>query len=147
MDISKLTAKVIGPKKEWRRYKARKAALPEDYRTVLDAVQRYTYYRGPVTGDAIMSLLEDLIDVFEQAAAGGTPIQDLVGEDPVGFAEGFIDNYRDSDWVAKERQRLTDAVEKATGHRPEDGPAARDTGEDRDVAGADDDMPEKGEPR
>jgi DNA-binding ferritin-like protein (Dps family) len=106
-------SKLIGDKKRWWRYKARKEQLPPNYRTALDAVQRYTYYRGPGTGDASMSLLEDLADVFEQAAASGTPIRDVVGDDPVEFAEAFISNYADSAWINKEQQRLTRAIEEA----------------------------------
>ncbi len=113
MDVLRLTPTVIGDKRRWRQYKARKEQVREPYRTVLDAVQRYTYYRGPGTGDALMSLLEDLADVVEQAAASGTAIADLVGDDPVEFAEGFIRNYADADWVARERQRLITAVEDA----------------------------------
>jgi len=108
-------SKIIGDKKRWRRYKARKEQLPSHYRAALDAVQRYTYYRGPGTGDASMSLLEDLADVFEQAAASGTPIKDVVGDDPVEFAEGFIRNYDDSAWINKEQERLTRAIEEAAG--------------------------------
>jgi DNA-binding ferritin-like protein (Dps family) len=116
--FSKLIAKVVGAKHDkqrWWRYKARKEQLPPNYRAALDAVQRYTYVRGPGTADASMSLLEDLADVFEQAAANGTPIRDIVGGDPVEFAEGFIRNYEDKSWVHKERERLTRAVEEAAG--------------------------------
>jgi DNA-binding ferritin-like protein (Dps family) len=60
-----------------------------------------------------MSLLEDLADVFEQAAANDTPIKDVVGDDPVEFAEGFIRNYEDSSWINKEQERLTRAIEEA----------------------------------
>jgi DNA-binding ferritin-like protein (Dps family) len=115
-------SKLIGDKKRWWRYKARKEQLPPNYRTALDAVQRYTYYRGPGTGDASMSLLEDLADVFEQAAASGTPIRDVVGDDPVEFAEAFISNYADSAWINKEQQRLTRAIEEAaSGDSGDDG--------------------------
>ena len=38
-------------------------------------------------------MLEDLADLFEQAAADGTPIREIVGEDPVEFAETFLQNY------------------------------------------------------
>ena len=106
-------SKVIGDKKRWWRYKARKEQLPPNYRAALDAVQRYTYYRGPGTGDASMSLLEDLADVFELAAANDTPIKDIVGDDPVEFAEGFIRNYEDRSWINKEQERLTRAIEDA----------------------------------
>ena len=105
--------KLIGDKRRWRAYKSRKEQLPPNYRAALDAVQRYTYYRGPGTGDASMSLLEDLADVFEQAAASGTQIRDIVGDDPVEFADTFILNYTDGQWLNKERKRLTDAIDQA----------------------------------
>ena len=107
--------KLIGDKKRWRAYKARKEQLPPNYRAALDAVERYTNYRGPGTADAGASLLEDLVDVFEQAAASGTSIRDVVGDDPVEFAEGFIRNYADASWLRKEQDRLTRAIDEAAG--------------------------------
>ena len=35
----------------------------------------------------------DLADLFEQSAANGTPIREIVGEDPVEFVETFVANY------------------------------------------------------
>ena len=40
-------------------------------------------------------MFEDLADLFEQGAADGTPIREIVGEDPVEFAETFSQNYAD----------------------------------------------------
>ena len=39
---------------------------------------------------ALLSMFEDLADLFEQGAADGTPIREIVGEDPVEFAEAFL---------------------------------------------------------
>ena len=39
---------------------------------------------------AWLSMLEDLADLFEQSAANGTPIREIVGDDPVEFAEAFL---------------------------------------------------------
>ncbi len=113
MGISTLISKVIGDKRRWRAYLARKKDVPEPYRDVLEAVQRYVFRRGPTQGDAAMSLLEDYLEVVERAAADGTPIRDLVGDDPVEFAEGFIRNYAEADWIATERTRLTESIERA----------------------------------
>lgn len=112
--IHKLIDRLIGEKRRWRRYKARAKRLPESYRTAIEAVQRYLMYRGAITnGDVLMSLLEDLADLFEQSAANGTPVRDIVGEDPVEFAEEFLRNYSEGQWIAKEKERLTAAVERA----------------------------------
>ena len=109
-------SKVIGDKKRWRRYKARKEQLPANYRTAIDALERYLTYFGSITkGDVLVSMLEDLADLFEQSAANGTPIRAIVGEDPVEFAETFIQNYSEGQWINKERERLTNAIERAAG--------------------------------
>jgi hypothetical protein len=60
-------------------------------------------------------IYEDLIDLFEQSAANGTPIRQIVGEDPVEFIEAFVRNYPKGQWIIRERERLTNAIERAAG--------------------------------
>ena len=109
--------KVTGPleqKKQYKQYKARVKALPPAYRTATEAVERYLLYFGSIAkGDVLVAMLEDLADLFERSAADGTPIRAVVGEDPVAFAEGFLQNYADGQWINKERQRLTTAIDRA----------------------------------
>ena len=103
---------MIGDKRRWRQYKARTKQLPENYRTAVDALERYLTYFGAITeGDTLMSMLEDLADLFEQSAADGTPIRAIVGDDPVEFAETFLRNYSEGQWINKERKRLTNAID------------------------------------
>ena len=90
----------LGDKRRWRQYKARVKALPTTYRTTVQALERYLTYFGAITKgdvptDVLMSMLGDLADLFEQAAADRTPIRAVVGEDPVEFAETFFGNYSD----------------------------------------------------
>jgi DNA-binding ferritin-like protein (Dps family) len=103
-------------KKRWREYKARKGQLTGGYRTAIDGIERYFMYAGAVVkGDVFMQMLEDLADLIERAAADGTPIRDVVGEDPVEFADTFIQNYSDGQWINKERKRLADSIDQAAG--------------------------------
>jgi DNA-binding ferritin-like protein (Dps family) len=106
-----LISKVIGDKRRWRAYKARVRQLPPGYRTAVDAFERYFMYFGAVDADAAASMFEDLADLFEQAAADGTPIHEIVGEDPVEFAEEFAQNYRKGGYITRERERLIKAIE------------------------------------
>ena len=111
--IEKITGS-FDDKKRWRQYKARKEQLPTSYRTAIDGLERYFMYAGSIVkGDVLMQMLEDLADLIERAAVDGTPIRDIVGDDPVEFADTFIQNYSDGQWINKERQRLTDAIDKA----------------------------------
>ena len=112
-------SKVIGPKRRWRAYKARVRQLPENYRATVEAIERYLMHFGPMDGDSAASLLEDVADLFERAAADGTPIREIVGEDPVEFVEALIGNYEKGGYVTRERERLTNAIKRAEG---EEGP-------------------------
>jgi DNA-binding ferritin-like protein (Dps family) len=107
--FSRFISKVVGPKGQWRRYKTRVRQLPPDYRTALEALERYLNYLGP-GGDGV-AILEELADLFEQSVANGTPIREVVGEDPVAFIEAFIQNYPDGHWRAGERERFINAIE------------------------------------
>jgi DNA-binding ferritin-like protein (Dps family) len=109
---SGLIAKVIGPKRQWREYKARGRQLPASYRMALDALERYLNYYGGTGGDGT-ALYGDLIDLFEQSAANGTPIREIVGEDPVEFIETFVRNDPKGQWIIRERERLTKAIDRA----------------------------------
>jgi len=115
MSISKFTAKVIGDKRRWREYKARTRQLPGNYRAAVDALERYLMYLGPADGDSAASMFEDLADLFEQSAADGTPIREVVGEDPVEFIEAFLRNYPEGQWRSRERERLISAIDRVAG--------------------------------
>jgi DNA-binding ferritin-like protein (Dps family) len=109
--FSKFIAKVVGEKGNWREYKARGRRLPPSYRTALDALERYLNYFG--TGGDGTAVYGDLIDLFEQGAASGTPIREIVGEDPVEFIETFVRNYPKGKWIIRERERLNSAIDRA----------------------------------
>ena len=111
--ISKFISTVVGDKRKWREYKARTRRLPANYRAAVEALERYLNYFG--TGGEGTAIYEDLIDLFEQSAASGTPIRDIVGDDPVEFIETFVRNYPKGQWVIRERERLTDAIARAAG--------------------------------
>ena len=103
----------IAQKRRYRQYKARVERLPASYRTAVDAVQRYSYYFGHGTTEGGLAMFEDLADLFEQGAASGTPVREIVGDDPVEFAEAFIRNYPQGQWIVRERERLTSAIKRA----------------------------------
>ena len=114
--VKRWIEKVTGPfedKRRYRQYKERVKQLPPSYRTTVEALDRYLMYRGAITnGDVLMEMAEDLADLFEQNAAAGVPVRAIVGADPVEFAETFLANYSDGQWIETERRRLTAAIER-----------------------------------
>ncbi|MEU3822422.1 DUF1048 domain-containing protein [Streptomyces sp. NPDC030392] len=123
---SGLVAKLIGPRKRWRAYKARVSELPDGYRTAAEAVERYLMNFVPADTESSTAMFEDLADLFEQAAAEGTPVRDVVGEDPADFVDAFAANYSDGGYTpARARKQLADDLtradneaSKATGNTP-----------------------------
>jgi DNA-binding ferritin-like protein (Dps family) len=107
-------------KRQYRQYRARIEALPEPYRTVAKALERYFMYNGGVTdGETAVRMWGDFADLWERAAADGTPVRDIVGDNPVEFADTFAQAYAGRHWVDKERARLTKAVQEAERAEPE----------------------------
>lgn len=104
----------LDDKRRWRAYKARVAQLPAPYRTAVAGIERYLMYTGGQDGGAqLMAMFDDLGDLFERAALDGTPVREIVGEDPVAFVEEFKANYGLGKWLSTEQRRLTDSIAKA----------------------------------
>ena len=109
--VEKVTGS-LEDKRRYREHKKRIERLPDKYRTAVQALERYyMYYGGIVKSDTLLAMLDDLADLFEQAAADETPLSVIIGDDPVEFAETFIQNYSDGQWINKERERLVKAIE------------------------------------
>ena len=108
-------------KKEYKQYRARIDALPEPYVTVAKALNRYFMYNGGVMDAEVgLKMMGDFTELWERAAADGTPVRDIVGEDPAEFADTFTEAYTGKRWIDKERARLAETVERA-----EQGPGGR----------------------
>jgi len=101
-------------KKQYKQSKARIEALPEPYGTAAKALQRYFMVYGGITdGETAVKMFGDFADLWERAAADGTSVRAIVGEDPVEFAETFAQAYTGAHWIDKERARLTKAIDEA----------------------------------
>ncbi|MGB7817896.1 MAG: DUF1048 domain-containing protein [Ornithinibacter sp.] len=101
-------------KKQYRRDQSRMGSLPEPYRSTGQAFHRYfTYYAGITDGDTLVTMLGDFTDLWERAAIDGTRVREIVGDDPVEFAEVFAQAYAGNRWIDKERARLLAAIEAA----------------------------------
>ena len=101
-------------KRQYKQCRVRIKALPEPYRSVATALQRYyMYYGGIIDSETVIKMSGDLVDLWERAAADGTPVRAIVGDDPIEFAETFAQAYTGRQWIDKERARLTKAIEDA----------------------------------
>ena len=101
-------------KKQYKQYRARIEALPEPYGAAAKALERYLMVGGGITdGETAVKMFADFADLWERAAADGTPVRAIVGDDPVEFAETFAQAYTGKQWIDKERARLIEAIDAA----------------------------------
>jgi DNA-binding ferritin-like protein (Dps family) len=114
MWIAKLTGS-LEQKKQYKASRERIEALPEPYGAAAKALQRYFMYSGGIVdGETLVMMTRDSADLWERAVADGTPVRAIVGDDPVEFAENFVQAYSGKQWIDKERARLTEAIDRAT---------------------------------
>lgn len=86
-------ADVIEGKKQWRAHQARVKALPPDYRIVYREMQKYLFKVGPI--DLLgQDLLPGIVDFFEEGAAQGKGVLDLIGPDVAAFCDGLVKDSR-----------------------------------------------------
>lgn len=120
--IPKWIEALTGPldqKKQYRDDMARMKALPEPYATVAQAIHRYLLHFGIISdGELLVRMVTDHVDLWERAAVDHTPVREIVGDDPVTFTEEFVRAYDPKEWLDKERNRLTTAVDRALEESP-----------------------------
>lgn len=84
---------IIEGKKQWRAHMARVKALPPDYQIVYKEMQRYLFKVGPVALTE-GKLLSGIVDFFEEGAAAGKGVLELIGSDVAAFCDDLIRDSR-----------------------------------------------------
>jgi DNA-binding ferritin-like protein (Dps family) len=79
---------IIEGKKQWRAHVARVKALPPDYQIVYKEMQRYLFKVGPM--DLQAGLLPGIVDFFEEGAAAGKGVLELIGTDVAAFCDDLV---------------------------------------------------------
>ena len=109
----------LDQKKQYKQSMAHIGALPEPYRATAKALHHYILATGGIVdGDSMTRMFDDFADLWERAAADGTPVREIVGDDPSEFADTFVQAYAGKHWADRERKRLADAVEAAVAEQP-----------------------------
>ncbi|MFI0240435.1 DUF1048 domain-containing protein [Streptomyces sp. NPDC016845] len=84
---------IIEGKKQWREHVARVKALPPDYWIVYKEMQKYLFKVGPV-GLSDGPLLPEIVDFFEEGAASGKGVLELIGTDVAAFCDDLVKDSR-----------------------------------------------------
>ncbi|MFE0022802.1 DUF1048 domain-containing protein [Amycolatopsis sp. NPDC059021] len=84
---------IVEGKREWRAHLARVKALPPDYQIVYKEMQKYLFKIGPV--DLFEgNLLSRIVEFFEEGAAAGRGVIELIGADVAAFCDDLVKDSR-----------------------------------------------------
>jgi len=96
-------------KKAWREMEKRAKALPEDYFHAYKAMQKYLWDTGGVVDwQESKFVFNHMIELLEEAAAGGKRVKEVTGNDVAAFCDDLVIDAKS--WVDKQRQKLNDAI-------------------------------------
>ena len=102
---------MIKDKKRYKQFTKDIKALPAPYAVTVNALAKYIWnFAG---SGAMMDVLEEVLHIFQESAPENVPVRQIVGEDPVEFAENIMAEYPDELWLIKYRSQLRQKVIEA----------------------------------
>lgn len=100
----------LGEKKEWKQIEARAKALPKDFAVAYREIQKYIWNTA---GTETIEPFKTLIDLFEEAAANGKNVLEVIGSDVASFVDELIRD--EKSYFGKKRKQLNDNISKKLG--------------------------------
>jgi len=104
--------KIIGSlddKREWKAMETRAKSLPSEYRNAYNAIKEYMWTSGGATDwRDISRIFGSILDLFEEGAAGGKKVIDLIGQDAADFCDELVKDAKT--WKDKYRKKLNDQI-------------------------------------
>ena len=100
--------------REYKQQMARAKALPEDYRYVFKKIQDHMWNFAAGSGDDMMKIHYDLIELFEEGAANGRAVLEVTGEDVAAFCDELLKSAKTytEDWRAKLNREIASKLRK-----------------------------------
>jgi len=78
---------LIGEKKDWKAMEARAHALPREYRVVYTELKTYLWRFASGEGREIVTVLKQVLALFEAGAAQGVGVLEVTGPDVAAFGD------------------------------------------------------------
>lgn len=101
--------------REWKEYNARAKKLPADYQSAWLQINAELWQRSDNTGRNIIPLLEGVVELFEEAAADGRRVEDVLGGDIKGFCATLADEQGAKTYRDRWRDRLNASILRKLG--------------------------------
>jgi DNA-binding ferritin-like protein (Dps family) len=102
-------------KVDYKVYKNRIQALPEDYQIVFKEIEAFMW--NFALGSSMMNVLTDMLELFESGAQEGKNVLDIVGDDVSDFCDGLLKEVQAQTWTGKMKVKLNQSIHKKLGKR------------------------------
>lgn len=110
-DIKNSIHNMLADKKRYKQFLKDTQALPVPYAETVNALTKYIWnFAG---SGAAMEVLEEVLHIFQESSVENVSVRQIVGEDPVEFAENIMSQYPEQLWLIKYRNRLRQKVAEA----------------------------------
>ena len=101
--------------REWKEFNTRAKKLPADYQSAWLQINAELWQRSDHTGRNIIPLLEGVVELFEEAAADGRRVEDVLGGDIKGFCATLADEQGAKTYRDRWRDRLNASIFRKLG--------------------------------
>lgn len=100
----------LGEKKEWKQTEARAKKLPKDFAVAYEEIKKYIWHTA---GTETITPFKNLVELFEEAAANGKSVLEVIGSDVATFADELVRD--EKSYFKKKRNQLNDDISKKLG--------------------------------
>ncbi|SIS63451.1 DUF1048 domain-containing protein [Salimicrobium flavidum] len=109
MNIFEKITGTMADKREWKAMESRAKELPEEYYDAYKAIQKYLWTTGGLMDwKGARRIFGGILDLFEEGAAEGKTVTELIGEDVASFCDELVKD--EKKWSDKYREKLNDTI-------------------------------------
>ncbi|WP_106767627.1 DUF1048 domain-containing protein [Paenibacillus faecalis] len=98
--------------KEFKAFELRVKKLPADYQAAWEKVNAYLWQHSDFTGRNLMPIFEGVISLFEETAADGQRVQDVLSDDIRSFCSALASEAGAKSYRDKWRDQLNHNIAK-----------------------------------
>jgi len=98
--------------KEMKRFKSRALKLPADYQMAWKEINTNIWVHSDFTGRNILPILDGVLGLFEETAAEGQSVQEVLGDDIKGFCTALAGEEGAKSFRDKWREQLNNNIAK-----------------------------------
>lgn len=101
--------------KEFKAFESRAKKLPADYQAAWEKIKTNLWPRSDFTGRNLMPILDGVLGLFEETAADGQSIEEVLGDDIKGFCLALAGEEGAKSYRDKWREQLNNDIARKLG--------------------------------